>query len=898
MIEVYIGAIVFVVISRFVFLVPICISLFNCAGQCTFLYRIHIIHHTSTYCMTEGKGKDELEVDRHGNYGHPFNPYEIQKQLMSEIYTTIEKGYKVGLFESPTGTGKTLSLICASMTWLRDFKRNDISMEMNEVSDGGEQKAEDENESDNEDDDEPEWVKKAYRESKLKESSSAAREFELHLEAVEKSYEDQIQKVHSIELKHKKMKRNPIAESDDSEFIPDDYYSDSELPNKDHSDIVASQVKNLLAKVNGPKESVELVNNCPVSIYYSSRTHSQLSQFAHQLRMTSFESTFINIPERTKFLPLASRKQLCIHPKVSKLSNVTSINDACIDMQKKTNLLAGCEFMPKMNNLRSIELTKDFTDLSLAKIHDIEDLATIGRAIGICPYYSVRKGVELTEMVALPYQMLLQESTRVALNLKIDNAIVIIDEAHNLMDVIGAIHSVSITETELSKIIESLKVYVQKFSSRLNSGNRINLMKLIKLCQVLKKFIATTLVKTIVPGKEIPIDKIFNGNTGDIVNVHKLEKFLSKSKIAYKIESYMDKLEVEKDVIRHSSTPLLFKITSFLKSLTNPSKEGKFFWDKKSGTISVNYMLLDPSEIFRDIVTRAKCVILCGGTMEPMSDYIDYLFPYIPEDKIRKYSCGHIVPDENLKVFPIAASRRDKSSRSTFEFLFDQRNNTTMIENLGETVLDISHTIPGGIVVFFPSYKYLDQVLREWKNSKSNLLSKINKSHTVFTEPTDSSKVERILSEYAQEIQVKGGAILFSVVGGKMSEGINFSDELARAVIMVGLPFPNAFSGELIAKRQFIESSTLAKGGTKAMALENARNFYENICMRAVNQSIGRSIRHIGDYSVIFLIDQRYGSERIQKKLSGWVKQRIESPGNCTHIEQALEQTKQFFRNK
>lgn len=56
------------------------------------------------------------------DFCHPYQPYDIQLQFMKDLYKTIEDG-KVGIFESPTGTGKSLSLICGSLTWLRDHKR-------------------------------------------------------------------------------------------------------------------------------------------------------------------------------------------------------------------------------------------------------------------------------------------------------------------------------------------------------------------------------------------------------------------------------------------------------------------------------------------------------------------------------------------------------------------------------------------------------------------------------------------------------------------------------------------------------------------------------------------------------------------------------------------------------
>ena len=297
-----------------------------------------------------------------------------------------------------------------------------------------------------------------------------------------------------------------------------------------------------------------------------------------------------------------------------------------------------------------------------------------------------------------------------------------------------------------------------------------------------------------------------------------------------------------------SSNPLLFTIIKFLRTLTNLSKEGKFFWDNENGTISLNYMLLDPSAVFKEIVDQAKCVLLCGGTMEPMSDYMDYLFPSVPTNKINTFACGHVIPKENLQVFPIS-----QWNDTNFEF---------------------TKRVPYGVVIFFPSYKYLDQVLQFWRDTK--ILTSIESEKTIFREPKDPSNVEKVLNEYGYLIQTeRKGAILFSVVGGKMSEGINFSDDLARAVIMVGLPYPNAYSGEMVTKRKYIETSVLSNGGTTTDAKEKSRNYYENLCMRAVNQSIGRSIRHINDYSIIYLVDRRFSTPRIQNKLSQWVKERI-----------------------
>lgn len=54
-----------------------------------------------------------------------------------------------------------------------------------------------------------------------------------------------------------------------------------------------------------------------------------------------------------------------------------------------------------------------------------------------------------------------------------------------------------------------------------------------------------------------------------------------------------------------------------------------------------------------------------------------------------------------------------------------------------------------------------------------------------------------MIRKYTQFAQAsRNGAVLLASAAGRLGEGINFSDNLARAVIMIGLPYPNAMDIE------------------------------------------------------------------------------------------------------
>lgn len=70
------------------------------------------------------------------------------------------------------------------------------------------------------------------------------------------------------------------------------------------------------------------------------------------------------------------------------------------------------------------------------------------------------------------------------------------------------------------------------------------------------------------------------------------------------------------------------------------------------------------------------------------------------------------------------------------------------------------------------------------------------------------------------------GALLFAVVGAKLSEGLNFSDGLARAVAIVGLPFANLGSAELQARMKYVREHNTSSGSS---GIDAGKELYENL---------------------------------------------------------------------
>ncbi|KAM7480447.1 hypothetical protein LguiA_028660 [Lonicera macranthoides] len=933
----------------------------------------------------------------------PFKPYPIQIDFMNSLCHSLNKG-GISMLESPTGTGKTLSIICSSLQWLLDRKK---PRGPETIADSAFQNQVCTDKSGS--DDEPDWIKNFVvnkdnekPEKKKKKNlgfKSKKRDKSRNWEICEDIFNQGEEEANIYKKGQNNFKAKIDAEKlDEEEFLVEEYETEEEDDGKLKRKAGGTSISSSSDEEEDGFDDDE-EQESGLKIYFCSRTHSQLSQFVKELRKTLFA-------RELKVVCLGSRKNLCINEEVLKLGSATRINEKCLELQKNKridvskmkNLGAGGRVQTKAScrcpMLRKFKPQKQFrSEMSQQEPLDIEDLVHLGDKLGTCPYYGSRSMINAADLVVLPYQSLLSKSSRESLGLDLKNNIVIIDEAHNLADTLISMYDAKITisqvnpsphfqlqvqvlidkvggpnvtgiclMSQLEQVHSHLEMYFQRFHNLLGPGNRRYIQTMMVLTraflQTLRNdncasYVDPTSAKEVSRAKSsldsMAINEFLFSLNIDNINLVKLLQYIKESNIIHKVSGYGEKTKSlqkgaalsgggESDEERSTFSGFQ-ALAGLLLSLTNNNGDGRIIISRAKLTCNgqlegyLKYVMLTGEKIFHEIVNEAHAVILAGGTLQPTEETRERLFPWLPSDQLHFFSCDHIVPSEN--ILPIAVSHGP--SGQSFDFSFNSRSSSAMVEELGLLLCNLSIPVPEGIVVFFSSFDYEVQVYDAWK--ASGILARITKKKRVFREPRRNTHVEDVLKEYKETIDAlskkdpkddpptHSGAILLAVVGGKISEGINFSDGMGRCIVMVGLPYPSPSDIELMERVKHIEGlgdSTSCRNPKVLVNKESnngdvqagfdilrsckrrGRDYYENLCMKAVNQSIGRAIRHKNDYAAILLVDTRFASDASKRicshptnKLPQWIKGRlVSSTDNYGQVHRLLHQFFKFHKTR
>ncbi|GMS89069.1 hypothetical protein PENTCL1PPCAC_11244, partial [Pristionchus entomophagus] len=793
-------------------------------------------------------------------FSFPYPPYPIQLDLMRSLDKCLEEK-KTGIFESPTGTGKSLSVLCATLSWLEKYNRNEDErlkkiIEEKDVGDEGK-----------------DWMlahKKKRVQTLMKDDARIVMEKKDKVkERIRKAYE----------RREKNKRRGGREKKEKNEEDEDD-------------DCVMEEETEIVEE----KEEEEPLG-CK-KIYYTSRTHSQLDQILQELGKTRF---------RPRVVSVASRSILCVNEDVLALKTNSLINERCMELRKKT----ATKKEPGKKSARLSACSCDYykadaiesltNEILACRLSTANEVVKEGKDTLACPYFASRRSIPLAELVLLPYQVLLHEKTRESWGIDIKDNVVIIDEAHNVIQTIGALYTSEVSLTTLTAALSLLRQYCEQFRLRLSARNLANIRLLITFVAALEAFI-----RNVKDASTLKIEEIILKCNLVEISLFSISDYMEKVDMCRKMHGFYLRsirggvlkerqekmttgvaalLKKKKDEVVPPPSPTvsppqqvgspLFAIKSFLDSLLNPCEDGRVLVDPE--TKSLKFILLNPGSRLQSLVSLTHSTLLVGGTMEPAGVLVaalSHILPYLPESptsEISRFSCCHVVPNENVLAMVVGSG----SNGQRLELRMENRGNEQVLSSLSSSLLSLIRLSPSGSVIFFPSYSFLATFLSHCE--KTSQMKEFESVKSLFTEKKGTQDASKLLVEYSRAARSSKGALLLAVMGGRLSEGINFNDELGRCVIIVGLPYANRGSVELQERMKYLDGQKMGRGN----------ELYESLCWHAVNQAVGRALRHRNDWASIILVDHRFMSAG-EGKISAWLSPRINRPKSWNEVTTRL----------
>ncbi|MGC8649123.1 MAG: ATP-dependent DNA helicase [Candidatus Micrarchaeia archaeon] len=200
--------------------------------------------------------------------------------------------------------------------------------------------------------------------------------------------------------------------------------------------------------------------------------------------------------------------------------------------------------------------------------------------------------------------------------------------------------------------------------------------------------------------------------------------------------------------------------------------------------------------------------------------------------------------DANMENFdsPFPKANKKVVIDDNFSTKYESRS-IEEYKKIAKRISEIKKNIPGNIAVFFPSFEVLEGVFRYIGNE------------VVFRQKRDmhNPAVELLISEFKKS----ESSLLFGVMGGSLSEGIDYANNIIKAIIIVGIPFSKP-DLQTNAKIEYYNKLFDGKGNEYV---------YKIPALIRVIQASGRAIRSERDKAIIVLMDKRYKMNSYQSIL-------------------------------
>ncbi|MBT3985830.1 ATP-dependent DNA helicase [archaeon] len=498
---------------------------------------------------------------------------------------------------------------------------------------------------------------------------------------------------------------------------------------------------------------------------------------------------------------LIGKRHMCDQAGVNLLSS-GEFFEYCKDLREKNH----CNFYEnlKLKGKTSPEALMVLDELKQMEPQHVEGMKTVCSNRNMCSYEVACLLGKEADIIIADYNYVLDKFVRENLlrriNKKMEDIIVIFDEAHNLPSRARHLMSTSVTSFVLDGAAKEIAV--------LGYEEMADDLKGIK--NVVERFVRD---KISIEKDEVLIKK--DDFHSQVHNLGDYEEFIGNFKF------------VADQVLETKRRSFSLSVADFMHfwmgqddGFVRVLNRG---FSKKTGkpVFSLNYKCLDPQLIMADI-KNAHAIIGMSGTLTPLNMYKDLLGldaellefdnPFPKENRL-----NIILPETTSKY----AARGEK-----------------MYKEIAERCVKIVKNVPGNIVIFFPSYFFRDKVNEFFSEACDK---------TVFLEDSGLTKEEKgdLLERF------KGykdqGAVLLGVAGGNFAEGIDLPGDYLKGVVVVGLPLG----------RPDLETQELINYYDKRFSRGWDYGYVFPAIIKTM-QSAGRCIRSEKDRGIIVFLDERY----------------------------------------
>ena len=377
----------------------------------------------------------------------------------------------------------------------------------------------------------------------------------------------------------------------------------------------------------------------------------------------------------------------------------------------------------------------------------------------------------------------------------------LVDEAHNLVDRAREMFSSEIHKKPLLQLKRDIKGkddQLYKVLSKLNTF-MLNMKKMCNEDGYYKQ----------------------NSEPKDIYNLlNKLTKIL---------EVWLTKNE--KSEIYDNFLELYFNSLSFIRIAELYDDKYVTYVENTEDNVVLKIFCLDPSKLLKEASKRGRSVVYFSATLLPI-----LYFKEILGGESEDYHLTLDSPFDKNKLNLMIA--KDISTKYKYR--------ETSYLKIVEYIYSVISAKNGNYLVFFPSYKYMDEVFIQFSEKYPHI--KVSIQSNFMTEEEREAFLENFKGPDSENI------LGFGVLGGIFSEGIDLKGDRLIGAIIIGVGHPMICFEREIIKEYFDNKSNCGYEYS-----------YMYPGMNKVLQAAGRVIRTEEDKGTVLLIDDRFLHQRYRR---------------------------------